>query len=120
MGEGPPDPVLHVVHQHRGGHRAQGEHRHVLPHGGPVVKGALGVHKVYGQLLPSPLHHEGLGVDVEAAGVPRHAAPPGEAGPAGGGAHHLVEQEGLAGPHGPGHRHHARRQLRHLVVGGPG
>ena len=35
------DPVLHIVDEHGGGHRAQRKHRHVLSDGRSVVKGSL-------------------------------------------------------------------------------
>ena len=121
-----PDGVHQVVHQDGGGHRAQGEHSHVLPHRGPVVEGALGVHEEDGQLLAAPADQYGLGPEVDARGVPVHAAPPVEAtapwGLAGGGQprhqvpQHLVQQEGLAGPHGPGHTDDAGRPLGHTGV----
>ena len=35
------DPMLHIVDQHWGGHRAQRKHRHILSDGRSVVKGSL-------------------------------------------------------------------------------
>ena len=74
------DPMLHIVDQHWGGHRAQGKHSHILSDGRSVVKGSLkklepgvdcwwdiysllvnlGVHEENRKLFTISLHYEGL------------------------------------------------------------